>query len=93
MCLNVHYVYAGMRYVISESGDLHSTGSREGSCDTKSTKDNSDSVTTTATDGKGIEEITCEPVNVAIQNAITELRNEVWSKIIQICECIRMLIC
>ena len=71
-----------MWYVFSESGDLHSTGSHEGSCDAESTKDNVDSETTAGTGGKGIEAIACELVTVAIQNAVIELQNEVRSKII-----------
>jgi len=70
-----------MWYVVPESGDLQSTASHEGSCDTESTKDSTavdaDPNTIGVTSGKSIEEIACELATVAIQNAVIELQNEV----------------
>lgn len=66
--------------VVSESGEVQSTESHEGSCDTESTKGNIDMEMTAAadaTDGKGIEGIACELVTVAIQNAVIKLQHEV----------------
>lgn len=73
-------ICTGMWYVASESGEVQSTLSHEGSCDIESTKENVDMETTTAeaAGGKRIEEIACELVTVAIQKALIELRNKVW---------------
>ena len=65
-----------MWYAVSEFGDLQSTVSHEGSCDTESTKEIVD-VETTAAGGKQIEEIACELVTVAINNAVIVLQHEV----------------
>ena len=64
-----------MWYAISESGDLQSTESHEGSCDTESTKE--ETTAADATGGKGIEELACELITVAIQNAVIRLQHEV----------------
>lgn len=66
-----------MRYVVSESGDLQSTASHEGSCDTESTKENVDTEATSAAGGKGVEDVASELVTIAIQNAVIRLQNEV----------------
>ena len=68
-----------MWYVVSESGEVQSTESHEGSCDTESTKENIDMETTgaDATGRKGIEEMASELVTVAIQNAVIKLQHEV----------------
>lgn len=68
-----------MWYAVSESGDLQSTASHEGSCNAESTKENVGIETTTANTAteKAIEAIACDLVTVAIQNAIAELQNEV----------------
>ena len=68
--------------VVSESGDIQSTASHEGSGDAESTKENASAVAeaTTAGDipgGKDIERVACELVTTAIQNAVVELQNEV----------------
>ena len=75
-----------MWYVVSESGDVQSTASHEGSCDTESTKENIDMETTAAgaTGGKGIEEIACELVTTAIHSAVIELQHEV-TKLFKLC--------
>ena len=81
-----------MRYVVSESGDLQSTASHEGSCDTESTKETVDLEATVAgvTGGKAIEEVACELVTMAIQNAVVELQHEVL-KLFQ--DCMKLLEC
>lgn len=68
--------------MVPESGNLQNTASHEGSCDTESTKDSTvtDANTKTTTgvaSEKNIEEIVCELVTMVIQNAVTELQNEV----------------
>ena len=65
-----------MWYAVSESGDLQSPASHEGSCDTESTKEIVD-VEATAAGGKRIEEIAGELVTVAINNAVIEIQHEV----------------
>ena len=63
-----------MWYVISESGDLQSTASHEGSCDTTEA--------VSAAGGKGVEDIASELVTMAIQNAVIRLQNEVKKQFI-----------
>lgn len=79
-----------MWYVVSESGDLQSTASHEGSCDVESTKESVDTEATSAAGGKGIKAIASELVTVAIQNAVIRLQNEVRELICKLCEIIRM---
>ena len=66
-----------MWYVVSESGDLQSGASHEGSCDADNVAVDTDTTTADTAGEKGIEVMASELVTMAIQKAILELQNEV----------------